>query len=289
MYSLPAVNKSLSERYIRSYSYGFNGQEKDNQIRNINGADYGAEFWEYDALTGRRRNRDPIEKPGESPYAAFGNSPITNADPNGKDSVQRAKAVSEAKDYIKKNKGYLWGGMGGPGTAVDCEGLVANCIQSGGEKWPNTHPKHATWKDDGVNNIIHQPTTKEIDIKNAEIGNIITFTGSPEHIGIISDVIKDDNGNTVGFEVIGSQSSTGAAKIYIRLDKSGSYDKLDKNDKTANPRKWAGYWSPKVNKAYKWDTKADPPKFNGSLTGYLSDMLKYVQSLKPETKDKTKK
>ena len=40
-------------------------------------------FWEYDPLTARRWNRDPVVKPWESPYAAFGNNSIWKTDENG--------------------------------------------------------------------------------------------------------------------------------------------------------------------------------------------------------------
>lgn len=65
-----------------AYSWGFNGQEKDDEI--FKGAN-GAEYWEYDSRTGRRWNTDPIIKPWESPYAVLRNSPIQVIDPKGDD------------------------------------------------------------------------------------------------------------------------------------------------------------------------------------------------------------
>jgi len=67
-----------------SYRYGFNNQEKDDEIAgagNINTAMY----WEYDTRLGRRWNLDPITKPWESPYACFANNPIVFSDPYGDD------------------------------------------------------------------------------------------------------------------------------------------------------------------------------------------------------------
>jgi hypothetical protein len=57
------------------YRYGFNGQEKDDEVYgegNLNTA----EFWEYDTRLGRRWNVDPVVKPWESSYAVFYNNPI---------------------------------------------------------------------------------------------------------------------------------------------------------------------------------------------------------------------
>ena len=69
--------------YVSSgYRYGFNGQEKDDEIAGA-GNIMSAEYWEYDTRLGRRWNRDPVTKPWMSPYHAFSNRPIWNVDPNG--------------------------------------------------------------------------------------------------------------------------------------------------------------------------------------------------------------
>ena len=73
---------SFSEDRIRSYLFGFNGQEKDNELYGEGNA-YTAEFWEYDPRIGRRWNLDPVFNPIESPYATFHNGPIFYSDPNG--------------------------------------------------------------------------------------------------------------------------------------------------------------------------------------------------------------
>ncbi|GAB2808405.1 hypothetical protein [Ferruginibacter profundus] len=63
-----------------SYRYGFNGQEKSEEI----GEGFTtAEFWEYDARLARRWNVDPKQKAWESPYACFSNNPIINIDIHG--------------------------------------------------------------------------------------------------------------------------------------------------------------------------------------------------------------
>jgi RHS repeat-associated protein len=64
------------------YRFGFNGQEKDDEVAG-SGNSYTAEYWQYDPRLGRRWNIDPIMKGDESPYATFANSPIYYADPNG--------------------------------------------------------------------------------------------------------------------------------------------------------------------------------------------------------------
>ncbi|GAA0876006.1 hypothetical protein GCM10009118_24160 [Wandonia haliotis] len=63
------------------YRYGFQGQEKDDEVHNSEGTSYTAEYWQYDSRLGRRWKRDPIVKHNESPYAAFANNPICFLDP----------------------------------------------------------------------------------------------------------------------------------------------------------------------------------------------------------------
>ncbi|MFO0322304.1 MAG: hypothetical protein ACK504_07750, partial [Bacteroidota bacterium] len=50
-----------------AYRYGFNGQEKDDEIAG-NGNINTAEFWQYDTRLGRRWNIDPVVKPSRSGY-----------------------------------------------------------------------------------------------------------------------------------------------------------------------------------------------------------------------------
>jgi hypothetical protein len=68
-----------------SYRFGFNGQEKTNEISG-SGNHYSAQFWEMDPRIGRRWERDPVVKHHESPYAILGNNPIWFVDLNGADS-----------------------------------------------------------------------------------------------------------------------------------------------------------------------------------------------------------
>ena len=72
----------ISRQYGANYRFGFNGQEKDDEIAG-KGNFNTAEFWEYDSRLGRRWNLDPVEDVGVSPYACFRNDPIHLSDPNG--------------------------------------------------------------------------------------------------------------------------------------------------------------------------------------------------------------
>jgi GH24 family phage-related lysozyme (muramidase) len=66
------------------FRFGFNNQEKDNEIYGADDAT-SAEFWEYDSRLGRRWNIDPVVKHDQSSYECFNNNPILYADPSGQD------------------------------------------------------------------------------------------------------------------------------------------------------------------------------------------------------------
>ena len=74
---LPYINTLI-------YQYGFNGQEKDDEVSGA-GNTMTAEYWEYDARLGRRYNIDPVTKPWQSSYSTFSGNPISNVDINGDD------------------------------------------------------------------------------------------------------------------------------------------------------------------------------------------------------------
>jgi RHS repeat-associated protein len=62
------------------YRYGFNGQEK---VEELGASHTTATFWEYDGRLGRRWNMDPVRIPSMSPYACFNDNPIAFIDPLG--------------------------------------------------------------------------------------------------------------------------------------------------------------------------------------------------------------
>jgi RHS repeat-associated protein len=91
-----SINNSLSSGFTGSYRFGFNGQEKDDEIYGAGNA-YTATFWEYDPRLGRRWNLDPKPQISISDYACFMNNPIWFSDPLG----------NFAGDYFKTDGTYL--------------------------------------------------------------------------------------------------------------------------------------------------------------------------------------
>ena len=72
--------------YVKTYRYGFNGHERDDEIKGSgNHLSFGDQG--YDPRLGRRWNIDPVDKVWESPYATFRNNPLIYADPDGNDGI----------------------------------------------------------------------------------------------------------------------------------------------------------------------------------------------------------
>lgn len=83
---------------LGKYRYGFQGQEKDNELKgdgkHISFGDYG-----LDVRTGRRWNMDPVMNSSVSSYAVFNDNPLRFVDPTGETPY----------DWIKNKNGvYQW-------------------------------------------------------------------------------------------------------------------------------------------------------------------------------------
>lgn len=93
-----------SKNYLRrEYLFGFNTQEKDDEIYgegNLNTA----MFWEYDTRLGRRWNVDPIYNAWESRYAVNGNNPNYFSDPLGN---YKTKLGAKIANFFSKDKGEV--------------------------------------------------------------------------------------------------------------------------------------------------------------------------------------
>jgi RHS repeat-associated protein len=137
-----------------NYRYGFNGQEKSDDVTAGN---YTAIYWEYDSRTGRRWNPDPILKVWESPYSVLGNSPIRMVDPNGSDWYENNK-THKAKYYkgSKQHKGYTR--RGDDNYVFQGSTLEAVVVTGTRKKLPsnNSNPEYQGWgevRDAAINKL----------------------------------------------------------------------------------------------------------------------------------------
>lgn len=92
--------KVLKNTFTSSYRYGFNGQEKTDEISG-SGNHYTAEFWEYNPRVVTRWNIDPAFRsfPSLTPYHINFMNPIWFNDPNG-----ATPEESNGDDEIKLNE-----------------------------------------------------------------------------------------------------------------------------------------------------------------------------------------
>ncbi|MFK7114683.1 RHS repeat-associated core domain-containing protein [Flavobacterium oreochromis] len=88
--------------YSKDYRYGFQGQEKDDQIKG-EGNSYDFEARIYDPRIGRWFKQDPLfmKYAYDSPYSFAGNSPISIIDPDGKRKRKVTITANENGEIIK--------------------------------------------------------------------------------------------------------------------------------------------------------------------------------------------
>lgn len=94
----------LTNKDADKYKFGFNGQEKDNEIAGV-GNHTTALFWEYDTRIARRWNIDPVDQISISNYSVMRLNPILFNDPLG-DCVT-CKEQGVGYKYEKKDKAEL--------------------------------------------------------------------------------------------------------------------------------------------------------------------------------------
>ncbi|NEN24152.1 hypothetical protein G3O08_11630 [Cryomorpha ignava] len=110
------------------YRYGFNGMEKDDEIKG-EGNSYTTPFRELDPRLGRWLTIDPVVKYWESPYASFANNPIYFIDPSGLDPgdpVKPGDALGSAGSTAPNG-----GERGGDGSIAGGEAVCLGCGATG--------------------------------------------------------------------------------------------------------------------------------------------------------------
>jgi RHS repeat-associated protein len=87
---------------IEDYRYGFNGMEKDDEIKG-EGNSYFTYFREYDPRIARWLSIDPktSKYPDLSPYVSFNNNPIFFTDPYGDDPPERLSLSKRIGNWFK--------------------------------------------------------------------------------------------------------------------------------------------------------------------------------------------
>ncbi len=101
---LPRLNLVVKATSCGTYRFGFNGQEKDDEVAGAGNTNT-ALFWEYDTRLGRRWNLDPVIKEFESPYLCFSGSPIWLNDPKGDNADEWKVNIATGQSEWVSSKG----------------------------------------------------------------------------------------------------------------------------------------------------------------------------------------
>ena len=165
------------------------------------------------------------------------------------DEPQRRAAIAKAQEYEMENrvdkskpsgKGnskntYKLGAKGQPGEQVDCSGMTSESIKAGGEPDPTLIGTGG-----GVQRTV--ANTNQVVTNDMEPGNVAVFNNQG-HIGLITEVYRDESGNVTGFKMIHSSG-----------DPERGYSGPNCQTVTIGGNQ---YWDKRFDGVYKWDSKPD--------------------------------
>ena len=105
-------NASEEKNCVSDYRYGYQGSEKDDEIKGSTGTSYTTHFRQLDPRLGRWFSVDPKANltSWESPYTSMANNPIWNTDVLGDKPKKKEAAAIAAHVYGDKKDGILKGG-----------------------------------------------------------------------------------------------------------------------------------------------------------------------------------
>jgi RHS repeat-associated protein len=274
-YNLPTLLSSqdyypfgslMRERSFGGYRYGFNGMEKDDEVKG-SGNSYTTEFRQCDPRLGRWLSIDPLFRsfPWQSPYVAFDNNPIRKVDPRGD-----AAGDPEGKKRVEESKSRDGTQTYDQIRPLNLEDDKTDCSEHVYSVMCKTDPEIAKGflVDGNVNtNTIRKYIESHGGFRktNPKDGDLIMWEG---HIEIITDVDGDK------FLIHGARGSKGSEvptslgqtiKGYVWL--STSYSKIDQ----IGAGKYIGFWTPK--------TKAN--KIEGPIYGPVLLNIVKIEDVRP--------
>jgi len=158
------------------YRFGFNGQEKVNEIAGI-GNHTTAEFGEFDTRTGRRWNVDPVDQISISNYAVNRNNPILYNDPNGDNPLF----------------GALFGGALDAAFQIVMISMNDDMTFENDFSWTSVGISMAAGATGvGLSNVVQRNVTKMAMGKvAAKVVAATADVGANTALGIVEDVVKD--------------------------------------------------------------------------------------------------
>ncbi len=194
-----------------NYRFGFNGQEKDNEIYG-NGNANTATFWEYDTRLAERWNPDPKSQtvPNFSPYATFNNNPILFTDKNGdigEISIVNGKAI------IRSHMVYYGGAANEKLAKTATENIQTQWNVSGGKVMFNGKEYPAVFKlTYEVTTVENAKAKMEVNENKSDATNTKPLDPSLNFVRIESkDCLPQDSKNTM----TGANGSTGGDNSFF--------------------------------------------------------------------------
>jgi hypothetical protein len=260
----------------RAYRYGFNTQEKDDEVAG-DGNSYTAEFWQYDGRLGRRWNVDPRDVPSFSPYSCFANNPIWFYDLAGDSATsnqsgdQRAKIATniqstDSRTYDQVSGSNAWTTDEGLDT-VDCSEFcreVALTQYYDPGRTSNLQAKYYQEKGEWTT-----------DISQVNVGDFLFWKNSNgiNHTGIVTDIT---NG-----VIIVTHAGVQGAKNVGDDGKGGSYEGGKKSLVTSKLDSKGGVWGKTFVGAGRPILKQEIATTTQKKTNTTSPIIKNVINVEP--------
>jgi len=203
------------------YRYGFNGQEKDDEIAGENNdLDFGARI--YDARLGRWMSTDPLEKkyPGISTYSFSYDSPIAYNDPDGKSG--RLTVNQETRTIVLEQTVFLYGKDAVPGSAEAMNKSYANAgattrivTDKNGQEWSVTIK--ITYNDvnaEVLNTMTESNGKTYSQTSDVNTNNIVGFQEGDYILKVDNSIATTEGGESGHTGGIAGRNSTAKTKVH---------------------------------------------------------------------------